>query len=202
MKRMNVLKWIGMICFTLLLGSNAQAQDLKSILGGVINAVTNGKDVTGTRTLEGNWTYVGPDCKFESDNLLAKAGGEVASKKVEDKMSDIMQKLGFTDGCTFTFNSDGSYQSVAKGRTTKGTYTYDNETNELQMKTRLGAKFNATVSWGAGKKMSLLFNVDKLMSLAQTIGNTVGKNSSALSAANSLLGQYDGLQMGFEMEKQ
>lgn len=71
------------------------------------------------------------------------------------------------------------------------------------MKTRLGLKFNATVSWPlTGNNMSLLFNADKLMTLAQTIGNAVGKSSTTLSSVNSLLGQYDGLQLGMELQKQ
>lgn len=71
------------------------------------------------------------------------------------------------------------------------------------MKARLGLKFNATVSWSlTGNNMSLLFNADKLMTLAQTIGNAVGKSSTTLSSVNSLLGQYDGLQLGMELQKQ
>lgn len=70
--------------------ANGMAQDLKSILSGVANAVAN--KVTGeSASLTGTWAYVGPDCKFESDNLLAKAGGEVAAKQVEDKMSGVLR---------------------------------------------------------------------------------------------------------------
>ena len=68
--------------------ANGMAQDLKSILSGVANAVAN--KVTGeSASLTGTWAYVGPDCKFESDNLLAKAGGEVAAKQVEDKKCGV-----------------------------------------------------------------------------------------------------------------
>ena len=82
--------------------ANGMAQDLKSILSGVANAVAN--KVTGeSASLTGTWAYVGPDCKFESDNLLAKAGGEVAAKQVEDKMSGVLEKLGFKEGTTYTF---------------------------------------------------------------------------------------------------
>lgn len=70
--------------------ANGMAQDLKSILSGVVSAVTN--KVTGeSSSLTGTWAYSGPDCKFESDNLLAKAGGEVAAKKVEEKMSGVLE---------------------------------------------------------------------------------------------------------------
>lgn len=180
--------------------ANGMAQDLKSILSGVANAVAN--KVTGeSASLTGTWAYVGPDCKFESDNLLAKAGGEVA----EDKMSAVLEKLGFKEGTTYTFNADSTYTSVVGGKTVNGTYSYNADTKELTMKTRLGLKVNATVSKGlTGDTMSLLFKADKLMSLAQTITGAVASKSSnsAVSTASSLLSQYDGLQLGVQLKKQ
>ena len=176
--------------------ANGMAQDLKSILSGVVSAVAN--KVTGeSSSLTGTWAYSGPDCKFESDNLLAKAGGEVAAKKVEEKMSGVLEKLGFKE--------DSTYTSVIGGKTVSGTYSYNADTKQLTMKTRLGLKVNATVSKGlTGNTMSLLFKADKLMSLAQTITGAVASKSSnaAVSTATSLLNQYDGLQLGVELKKQ
>lgn len=95
------------------------------------------RKVTGVSTfsLEGTWTYAGPDCKFESDNVLAKVGSEIAAQKVETEMTNILSKIGFKEGVTYTFNADGTYSSTVNGRTTQGTYTYDSETNELALKT-------------------------------------------------------------------
>ena len=135
----------------------------------------------------------------------AKAGGEVAAKQVEEKMSGVLEKLGFKEGATYTFNEDSTYTSVIGGKTVNGTYSYNADTKELTMKTRLGLKVNATVSKGlTGNTMSLLFKADKLMSLAQTITGAVASKSSnsAVSTANSLLSQYDGLQLGVELKKQ
>lgn len=191
-------------CLVALCSINVQAQDWKSILTGVANAVSDKVNLTET-SLTGTWNYINPDCKFESDNLLAKAGGEVASKKVEDKMTEVLTKIGFTEGCTYTFNADSTYTSTVKGRTTNGTYSYNAETKELTMKTKLGIKLTAVVSQGLVKnKMSLLFKADKLMTLLQTVGGVLGSNSSdsTIGAAVSLLNQYDGLQVGFELEKQ
>ena len=176
--------------------ANGMAQDLKSILSGVVSAVAN--KVTGeSSSLTGTWAYSGPDCKFESDNLLAK--------KVEEKMSGVLEKLGFKEGATYTFNEDSTYTSVIGGKTVSGTYSYNADTKQLTMKTRLGLKVNATVSKGlTGNTMSLLFKADKLMSLAQTITGAVASKSSnaAVSTATSLLNQYDGLQLGVELKKQ
>lgn len=183
MKKMNIIRLICLSCFMYMASSAASAQDLKSILSGVANAVANKVTNSSGVSLEGTWKYTGPDCKFESDNFLAQAGGELASKKVEEKMSDVLTKLGFTDGCTYVFNAD---------------------TKELTMKTKLGIKFTAIVSQQvlSSNKMSLLFKADKLMSLAQTIGGALGNSNSTISAATSLLNQYEGLQLGFELEKQ
>ena len=51
---------------------NANAQDLKSILTGVAKAVVGDKATTSSSII-GTWKYVGPQCQFESENLLAKA---------------------------------------------------------------------------------------------------------------------------------
>ena len=59
--------------------ANGMAQDLKSILSGVATMAAN--KVTGESALDRNVGLCGPDRKFESDNLLAKAGGEVAPNR-------------------------------------------------------------------------------------------------------------------------
>ena len=202
MKRLLVcILLVGLAGFGL---GEASAQDLKSILSGVAKVVGN-KVTEKSNSIEGTWTFVGPDCKFESDNLLAKAGGEVAAKKVEDKMSGILSTLGFKEGTTYTFNAVSTYTSVVGGRTTNGTYSYNAETDELTLKTRLGIKVNMIASKGlTGDKLSLFFKADKVMSLAQSILGKVSNlsSSSAVGTANSLMDEYDGLLLGFEMKKQ
>ena len=42
-----------------------------------------GDKLTTAESFVGTWEYVSPACKFESDNLLAKAGGEAAAVQVE-----------------------------------------------------------------------------------------------------------------------
>ena len=86
---------------------NANAQDLKSILTGVAKAVVGDKATTSSSII-GTWKYVGPQCQFESENLLAKAGGEVAANEVEEKMLTVYDRIGMS-GCEYTFNEDGTY---------------------------------------------------------------------------------------------
>ena len=204
MKRKGLFRVMLMAVLCLTATVNGMAQDWKSILSGVAGAVIN-KATGESNSIVGTWTYGGPDCKFTSDNLLAKAGGEVAAKKVEEKMSGVLDMLGFKEGSSYTFNEDSTYTSTIGNRTTQGTYSYNPETKELTMKTRLGIKTNVTVSKGlTGDTMSLLFKADKLMSLAQNItGVIAGKSSNgAVSTATSLLNEYDGLQLGVSLKKQ
>lgn len=191
----------------LTVSTEVSAQDWKSVLGGVVNKVEETvSKVNESVSIVGTWKYTAPDCKFQSDDLLSKAGGEVAAKKVEEQMSNYLSKLGFNENTVYVFNADSTYTSTVAGRTVSGTYSYNKDTNEMTLKTKIGLKMTAQVSTSLlnGGSMSLLFKADKLMSLAQTVtGAVAGKSSNAtITTLNTVLSQYDGLLLGFEMKKQ
>ena len=202
------MKWRFLLTGLILTVSTAvSAQDWKSVLGGVVNKVEETvSKVNESVSIVGTWKYTAPDCKFESDDLLSKAGGEVAAKKVEEQMSNYLSKLGFNENTVYVFNADSTYTSTVAGRTVNGTYSYNKDTKEVTLKTKIGLKMTAQVSTSLlnGGTMSLLFKADKLMSLAQTVtGAVAGKSSNAtVSTLNSVLSHYDGLLLGFEMKKQ
>lgn len=191
----------------LTVSTSVSAQDWKSVLGGVVNKVEETvSKVNESVSIVGTWKYTAPDCKFQSDDLLSKAGGEVAAKKVEEQMSNYLSKLGFNENTVYVFNADSTYASTVAGRTVNGTYSYNKDTKEVTLKTKIGLKMTAQVSTSLlnGGSMSLLFKADKLMSLAQTVtGAVAGKSSNAtITTLNTVLSQYDGLLLGFEMKKQ
>ena len=177
---------------------NANAQDLKSILTGVAKAVVGDKATTSSSII-GTWKYVGPQCQFESENLLAKAGGEVAAKEVEEKMQTVYDRIGMS-GCEYTFNEDGTYSYTLKKRTMSGTYTFNDKEKTITMKGKLGVKTVAHVTV-TGNDMSLVFNADKLMSVLKTITGTVSIVNSTAATINSVAGSYDGLMLGFDLKK-
>lgn len=186
-------------------GMNVSAQDWKSVLGGVVNKVEETvSKVNESVSMVGTWKYTAPDCKFESDDLLTKAGGELAAKKVEEQMSNYLSKLGFNENTVYVFNADSTYTSTVAGRSINGTYSYNKDTKEVTLKTKIGLKLTAQVSPSVlnGGSMSLLFNADKLMSLAQTVTGAVAGKSATVGTLNTVLSQYDGLLLGFEMKKQ
>lgn len=193
--------WKKVLCVVALIGMvsvQANAQDLKSILTGVAKAVVGDKATTSSSII-GTWKYVGPQCQFESENLLAKAGGEVAAKEVEEKMQTVYDRIGMS-GCEYTFNEDGTYSYTLKKRTMSGTYTFDDKEKTITMKGKLGVKTVAHVTV-TGNDMSLVFNADKLMSVLKTITGTVSKVNSTAATINSVAGSYDGLMLGFDLKK-
>lgn len=198
MKRMSLLKCLGIVLALFAVSANAGAQDLKSILSGVAKTVVGDKATTASSVV-GTWTYVKPDCQFESESLLSQAGGEVAASAVEEKLQTVYDKVGIDD-CQFTFDEDGSYSYTIKSRTVSGTYTFDSDAKTITMKGKLGVKIVAHVTV-TGSSMSLVFNADKLMSVLKTITGAAAKVNSTASTIDSLAGSYDGLMLGFELKK-
>ena len=77
-----------------------------SLLGNLLSGVLGGSTLS-ANSIVGTWNYTGADCVFETENLLAKAGGAVAANKVESEINDNLAKVGIKKGsCAFTFNSD------------------------------------------------------------------------------------------------
>ena len=198
MKKKTLLKSIWILLVMCGVSANAGAQDLKSILSGVAKAVVGNKATTASSII-GTWTYSGPECQFESENLLAKAGGEMAAKEVEEKMIAGYNKVGMNN-IRYTFNEDGTYSYQMKKRTVTGSYVFDDAAKTITMTGKLGLKTVAYVTV-TGNDMSMVFKADKLMSILKTITGAASKVNSTAATINSVAEAYDGLMLGFELKK-
>ena len=198
MKKKTLLKSIWILLVMCGVSANAGAQDLKSILSGVAKAVVGNKATTASSII-GTWTYSGPECQFESENLLAKAGGEMAAKEVEEKMIAVYNKVGMNN-IRYTFNEDGTYSYQMKKRTVTGSYVFDDAAKTITMTGKLGLKTVAYVTV-TGNDMSMVFKADKLMSILKTITGAASKVNSTAATINSVAEAYDGLLLGFELKK-
>ena len=198
MKKKTLLKSIWSLLVMCGVSANAGAQDLKSILSGVAKAVVGNKATTASSII-GTWTYSGPECQFESENLLAKAGGEMAAKEVEEKMIAVYNKVGMNN-IRYTFNEDGTYSYQMKKRTVTGSYVFDDAAKTITMTGKLGLKTVAYVTV-TGNDMSMVFKADKLMSILKTITGAASKVNSTAATINSVAEAYDGLMLGFELKK-
>lgn len=198
MKKKTLLKSIWILLVMCGVSANAGAQDLKSILSGVAKAVVGNKATTASSII-GTWTYSGPECQFESENLLAKAGGEMAAKEVEEKIIAVYNKVGMNN-IRYTFNEDGTYSYQMKKRTVTGSYVFDDAAKTITMTGKLGLKTVAYVTV-TGNDMSMVFKADKLMSILKTITGAASKVNSTAATINSVAEAYDGLMLGFELKK-
>lgn len=183
-------------------GSNAgNGSNSSSNAGSIINGILNNVIGSGTfkqADLCHTWKYSKPGCAFTSENLLAKAGGEIAASKVENKLEGYYKKFGFSSSNTyFTFNTDGTFSAKIDGKAWNGTYTFDEKTHAIQLKgLLLSASGYATKTTNG---ISLLFDQKKLLNLIKAL--SAFKGSSTLSAVGSIANNYDGMQVGFEMIK-
>lgn len=169
-----------------------------SIIGGLLNNVIGSGTFSKEDLCAHTWKYSKPGCAFTSENLLAKAGGEIAASKVEEKLSTYYNKFGFSSSNTqFTFTTDGNFSAQIDGKPWQGSYTFDEKTHAIQLKgLLLSASGYATKTTNG---ISLLFDQKKLLNLIKML--SAFKGSSTLSAVGTIANSYDGMRVGFEMTK-
>ena len=169
-----------------------------SIISGLLNNVIGSGTFSKEDLCAHTWKYSKPGCAFTSENLLAKAGGEIAASKVEEKLSTYYNKFGFSSSNTqFTFTTDGNFSAQIDGKPWQGTYTFDEKTHAIHLKgLLLSASGYATKTTNG---ISLLFDQKKLLNLIKML--SAFKGSSTLSAVGTIANSYDGMRVGFEMTK-
>lgn len=201
MNKMKRLVFWHVFVAALLLAPNCMAQSLKDLFNKdniekAVNAVTGQNNAD----LQGKWAYSGSAIEFESDNFLQKAGGSVAAGAAEKKLNGQLAKVGIKEGqMSFTFNADSTFTARVGLKNMKGTYSYESESQKLNLKFGRLLNVSAKVNCTSGN-MDLLFNADKLLKLITLISSK--SNNTTLKAISSLAGSYDGMMLGFSMKKE
>ena len=167
-----------------------------NVLGNIFSSVI-GLDKLTQKSIIKTWKYNGPGVAFTSENLLAKAGGEIAASKIEESLSEHYNKLGMSASNTYIeFKEDGTFAAKIKGKSWNGTYTFSESDGQLQLH---GLLLNLN---GYLKKetngISLLFESKKLLTLIQTMSAFSG--SQQASAIGEIAKNYDGVRLGFELK--
>lgn len=171
-----------------------------SIINGILNNVIGSATFSQADLCAHTWKYSKPGCAFTSENLLAKAGGEIAARKVEEDLSKYYSKFGFSKSNTyFTFKTDGTFAAKIDGKSWNGTYTFDEKTHAIQLKGLLLSASGFATRTANG--ISLLFEQKKLLTLIKTLSKLNLTGSTTMSAVSSIVDNYDGVRIGFEMTK-
>ena len=171
-----------------------------SIINGILNNVIGSATFSQADLCAHTWKYSKPGCAFTSENLLAKAGGEIAANKIEEDLSKYYNKFGFSQSNTyFTFKTDGTFAAKIDGKSWNGTYTFDEKTHAIQLKGLLLSASGFATRTTNG--ISLLFEQKKLLTLVKTLSKLNLTGSTTMSAVSSIVDNYDGVRIGFEMTK-
>ena len=171
-----------------------------SIINGILNNVIGSATFSQADLCAHTWKYSKPGCAFTSENLLAKAGGEIAASKVEEDLSKYYSKFGFSKSNTyFTFKTDGTFAAKIDGKSWNGTYTFDEKTHAIQLKGLLLSASGFATRTANG--ISLLFEQKKLLTLVKTLSKLNLTGCTTMSAVSSIVDNYDGVRIGFEMTK-
>ena len=183
-------------------GSSSSGNGSQSMLGSLLSDLLGSAIPVTYDNIAGTWTYQSPDCRFESENALAKAGGAVAASTVESKLADLYKKVGIAPGvCSFTFNKDQTCSLKFGSRSISGTYTIDSNTKAITIASSTGLIRLSGQVYYSGSTLSILFNADKLLSAVKMIASFTGQGSSTLSTVSSLLNNYDGMMIGMNLVK-
>lgn len=171
-----------------------------SIISGILNNVIGSATFSQADLCAHIWKYSKPGCAFTSENLLAKAGGEIAASKIEEDLSKYYSKFGFSNSNTyFTFKTDGTFAAKIDGKSWNGTYTFDEKTHAIQLKGLLLSASGFATRTANG--ISLLFEQKKLLTLVKTLSKLNLTGCTTMSAVSSIVDNYDGVRIGFEMTK-
>lgn len=170
------------------IGSNA--------LGGLLDLVVGSVKLSQADII-GKWSYVEPACAFTSENILAKAGGSVAAKTVNEKLLPVYKSLHISSGNTqLTFNENGQFTGKIGGFPMSGTYTFDAANGLVKMKSLTTFTAHLTRSTHG---MNFTFESKKILTLLQTVSALSGNTS--LSTIGDISKQFSGVRLGFAMKK-
>lgn len=174
--------------------------DGAALLGSLLGELLGQSATLTEKSLVGTWEYTGSDCVFESESLLAQAGGAVAANRLKGQLNTQLEKIGIRQGtCSFIFRSDNTYEGVIGGHTIQGNYTLDAANKKVKM-TYLGGLGSMTPHVSlTGNRLSLLMESDKTLALLKAVAG-LGK-SSTMTTVSSLMNNYKGMYIGIELKK-
>lgn len=187
---------------------SVRAQDwkeaLRSTASSVVDKVTGGKATQAL--MVGEWNYVHPGVRVESDNMLSQAGAAAYTGKLETSLEKIYRLVGIEAGaCTFAFGADERFTADLGKRTLEGAYEYSAEEHRVELRFD-GLKSGSPMTLGGrvyidGKDLQLVFPATGLLKLVEAIGQKAASVTGSAAGIAKLAGQFDGLYLGFEFNR-
>lgn len=179
---------------------NAMAQIGTGVVSNLLSSLLGASATLNDQAIVGTWTYTGSDVAFESENLLAQVGGEMASGALKNQINTGLQKVGIKPGaCSFTFRADHTYTATVAGKTLSGQWALDPANKQIQLTLLMGLGQIAPKIAYNGGTLSLLMESSKVLTLAQGLGAMT--NNKTVQSLSSLMGNYKGMYIGLQLQK-
>lgn len=200
----------------LIASSAANAQDIGSILGGVLgNSTSSGSSQTGSlistltsifssskqataQKIVGTWNYSEPAIVLQSSNILTQTVAKAAANKMETQLQSYLTRYGIKPGTfSMTFKEDGTFTETLGTKTTSGTWKVQDSKLLLTVG---GIKTVSVTTQLDGNNMQFVTDATKLLTLFKTFG--AKSTNSNLKTITSLMKNVNGMQAGLTLKKQ
>lgn len=187
--------------------TTSTAKPTTSAIGALIGGLLT-SDRLSVTDIAGSWRYEAPAVAFKNSKVLS-ALGNAAAKSAADKLEPYYKAAGI-DKMTININADSTFQLTVRGIKLKGTVKplseSDNKTDteskaNFQLAfTLLGAPVLSAetyVTKNAKGNISMMFDMEKLLSLLQTLSKF--SNNQMVTKAADILKDHKDLCAGFEL---
>lgn len=198
-------------------GSNNESDSKTGdVLSGILGAVTGGKKLT-YGNLCGTWNYEGVSCSLESEQALAEIGSKLATAKVEEKINELLLKVGMEKGkASVVFEKDSVCNVLVNGKSRfSTTYAIGEDAKSIAFTFLYGRlTLHSTVEY-VGDEMSITFDADRVLNVIKSLSSALSqygsKNEAASESVSStmalvktlsvMLEGYNGMRLGFRVSK-
>lgn len=200
-----------LVILLLAVANTACAQDVKTVADSIKSnmkdtsvkeAVTNIADAFKAKKAEaeemiGTWHYVEPAVYATKGNLLYKLAGNSVANQLEKLLNEYIEKCEITpENCTFTFNSNGTFDRDVVGHKAHGVWMVGGPRLLLGINKILTAD---VMTHHDGDKLMFLIDVDKLLNILKLLGAM--KDTKTNKTLIKLTKAIPTLQAGFSFQK-
>ncbi|MCD8266359.1 MAG: DUF4923 family protein, partial [Prevotellaceae bacterium] len=177
---------------------SSSSSGISSLVSGLVSNLLGANKLT-VDNLVGTWDYTEPCIVMESDNVLSKIGGDVASSKMEDKLSEFLEKVGFKPGSVvLQLDEDKTGSITIDGKKISVSWDVD-DSNVIFTILKKDLSINADISNGS---LQLAMSMDKMLDLVEAVCSGASNIVSSASVLTNLLSKYDGLYLGLKFSKE
>lgn len=177
---------------------------LKNITGNetVKNVLENVTGISLNASIIGNWDFKGSAIALTSEDVTANVAAAAASNTLAAQIDPYLEKIGIKAGAfKMAFAADSSFAVAYGDKIYSGTYTING--SDITMTFAKGVKLpkiSGTASV-TNDGMKILFKANSLLKFLKKLTAATAGSNQTIATINSLIKNYSGMKLGFDMAK-